>query len=290
MSAGDLKDDGRSEWRRHHYHDSSYWRSVGCLCGVLSIVVYGIFAFLPRAGSEVREHQANPVGRNSSLGYSDSHGRGSSLPYREEFRLDRVRSDLSIVRDRVRVHDRASRYQRVTVQPGNTLYGLSRHYWGNGYLWPGLCRYNRIRDCNLIYPGQVVTMAGGSSRYVQRQTSETAATYRTRAPRPHKTAKVPVEARGHYSCAALERLWDAAGGSPRASFIAAEIATAESGGNPRAISPTDDFGLWQINGSHGALATLSPWGNAKAAIIISGNGTNWHPWTTYNTGAYIGQC
>jgi hypothetical protein len=65
---------------------------------------------------------------------------------------------------------------------------------------------------------------------------------------------------------------------------------AESGGNPNAISPTDDFGLWQINGSNGALATLNPLQNAKSAIDLSGNGTNWGPWTTFTSGAYSGKC
>jgi hypothetical protein len=31
-------------------------------------------------------------------------------------------------------------------------------------------------------------------------------------------------------------------------------------------------------------------GNAKAAIIISNNGHDWAPWTTYVTGAYEGRC
>lgn len=95
---------------------------------------------------------------------------------------------------------------------------------------------------------------------------------------------------GDYSCTGLEALWDEAGGSVSAAFIAAEIATAESGGNPNAISPTDDFGLWQINGSHGSLATLNPLGNARAAVAISSDGTDWSPWTTYTAGLYIGRC
>ena len=64
----------------------------------------------------------------------------------------------------------------------------------------------------------------------------------------------------------------------------------ESGGNPNAISPTDDFGLWQINGSHGSMATLNPAGNARSAVSISDNGRNWGPWTTYTSGAYRGKC
>ena len=95
---------------------------------------------------------------------------------------------------------------------------------------------------------------------------------------------------GSYSCSALEKLWDSAGGNPSDAFMAAEIAMAESGGNPNAVSPTNDYGLWQINGSNGSLATLDPYANAKSAIILSGNGTNWGPWTTYTSGAYSGKC
>lgn len=96
---------------------------------------------------------------------------------------------------------------------------------------------------------------------------------------------------GTLGCSGLETLWKSAGGNPGAAFTAAEIAMAESGGNQYAISPTNDYGYWQINGSHGpALATLNAYGNARAAIIISNNGTDWYPWTTYVTGAYIGRC
>lgn len=95
---------------------------------------------------------------------------------------------------------------------------------------------------------------------------------------------------GTLSCSGLEALWDSAGGNPDAAFMAAEIAEAESGGDQYAVSPTDDFGYWQINGSHGALATLNAYGNARAAIIISNNGTDWSPWTTYTSGAYEGRC
>jgi len=101
---------------------------------------------------------------------------------------------------------------------------------------------------------------------------------------------VQAVAQGSYSCSGLEQLWEQAGGSPGAALMAAEIAMAESGGNPNAISPTDDFGLWQINGSNGALATLNPFQNAKSAIDLSSNGTNWGPWTTFTSGAYAGKC
>ena len=100
----------------------------------------------------------------------------------------------------------------------------------------------------------------------------------------------PVTSHGSYSCSSLESLWEEAGGSSGTAFMAAEIAMAESGGNPNAESPTDDFGLWQINGSHGSMATLDPLGNARAAVSISGGGSSWGAWTTYTTGAYSGRC
>ena len=100
----------------------------------------------------------------------------------------------------------------------------------------------------------------------------------------------PATSHGIYGCSALESLWEQAGGSSGTAFMAAEIATAESGGNPNAVSPTDDFGLWQINGSHGSMATLDPLGNARAAVSISNGGSSWGAWTTYTSGAYSGRC
>jgi LysM repeat protein len=98
------------------------------------------------------------------------------------------------------------------------------------------------------------------------------------------------DAQGAYSCSSLEQLWEQAGGNSADAFMAAEIAMAESGGNPNAISPTDDFGLWQINASNGSLATLNPLQNAQSAVALSDDGTNWNPWTTFTGGLYYGKC
>ena len=95
---------------------------------------------------------------------------------------------------------------------------------------------------------------------------------------------------GTYSCSGLATLWVEAGGNPAYKEIAASVAMAESGGNPDAISPTNDYGLWQINGSWGNMATLDPMGSAHSAVYISNDGTNWTPWTTYTSGAYYGRC
>jgi LysM repeat protein len=95
---------------------------------------------------------------------------------------------------------------------------------------------------------------------------------------------------GTLSCSGLEQLWEDAGGNPADAFMAAEIAMAESSGNQYALSPTDDYGYWQINISNGSLATFNALGNARSAVILSQDGTNWDPWTTYTSGAYVGQC
>ena len=99
---------------------------------------------------------------------------------------------------------------------------------------------------------------------------------------------------GSLSCSGLEGLWESAGGSHGAAFMAAEIARAESGGQQYSTdnntNGSTDRGYWQVNSIHGALSTYDPAGNARAAVQLSGNGTNWSPWVTYNTGAYQGQC
>jgi hypothetical protein len=115
------------------------------------------------------------------------------------------------------------------------------------------------------------------------------------APRP---AVVPAAASGTLDCSQLEALWEAAGGNPAAAFLAAEIAMAESSGRQDPPSNADinsngmtDVGYWQINSGYWPnLATTDPYGNARAAVIISGNGTNWTPWVTYDLGKYIGKC
>jgi Lysozyme like domain len=91
-----------------------------------------------------------------------------------------------------------------------------------------------------------------------------------------------------YSNAQIQSLWVQAGGNPQAAAIAAAIAIHESGGNTTATCVNGgsgcscngcvDRGLWQIDSVHGAQSTYDPMGNARAAVSISGNGTNWSAW------------
>ncbi|MGH3279876.1 MAG: LysM peptidoglycan-binding domain-containing protein [Trebonia sp.] len=206
----------------------------------------------------------------------------------------------------------AARAQSTTyrVQAGDTLSKLASRFFHNDD-WQYLYHENdkTISDPNLIYPGQRLVIPASApahyalADYVPRH-AKPAATATAPAARTasatssdgndsHRSSSamvVQTAPQGQYSCSGLERLWEQAGGRPGAAVMAAEIAMAESGGDPNAISPTNDYGLWQINGSNGSLATLNPFQNARSAIVLSGNGTNWNPWTTYRTDAYSGRC
>jgi hypothetical protein len=106
--------------------------------------------------------------------------------------------------------------------------------------------------------------------------------------------RLAAERGGTLSCSGLERLWEQAGGSHAEAFMAAEIAMAESGGSQYATDTnggqSTDRGYWQINSIHGAQSTYDAAGNARAAVQISRDGSDWTPWVTYNTGAYAGRC
>ena len=176
-----------------------------------------------------------------------------------------------------------------TVRSGDTLSSIAESYYHNPGDWQWIYEANRstIGNPNSVYVGESLTIPysapSGTSSYTPRHAK--AATQST------VLTSATSNLSGNLSCSSLEALWEAAGGSHTEAFMAAEIAMAESGGRQDALSPTNDYGYWQINGSHGpAEATFNPIGNAKAAIAISDNGSDWNPWTTYVTGAYSGRC
>jgi LysM repeat protein len=186
------------------------------------------------------------------------------------------------------VRTTAQRMPRTyTVRRGDTLSGIAAKFYHNAGRWTWIYAANRskIHNPNSIYVGEKLTIPyhapTGTAAYTPRHAKKPQSTVLT------SSAK---KLSGNLGCSGLEALWKAAGGAPGSAFIAAEIAMAESGGRQYAHSPTNDFGYWQINGVHGAMATYNPIRNAKAAIAISSNGHNWRPWTTYVTGAYRGRC
>jgi LysM repeat protein len=171
------------------------------------------------------------------------------------------------------------------VQPGDTLSSIAQQFYGDPGDWTWLWHVNasEIANPNDIYVGETLNVPfdppANAASYAPKHAAAAALT---------TSSTVPS---GTLGCAGLEELWEDAGGSPAEAFVAAEIAMAESSGDQYALSPTDDYGYWQINASHGPeLATFDAYGNAQAAIAISDDGTDWDAWTTYVTGAYEGQC
>jgi hypothetical protein len=76
-----------------------------------------------------------------------------------------------------------------------------------------------------------------------------------------------------------------------AAFTAAEIAIAEPGASNMLRVQQARKGTGRLTLSMArSLATYNPYGNARSAIILTDDGTNWSPWTTYTHGLYIGRC
>ena len=53
--------------------------------------------------------------------------------------------------------------QNHTVQPGDTLSGICRKYYGNANLYPKLAAYNNIKNPDLIYDGSVLKIPPASA-------------------------------------------------------------------------------------------------------------------------------
>jgi len=181
-----------------------------------------------------------------------------------------------------------------TVRSGDSLSKIADGYYGHAADWEWIYEANRskISNPNDIYVGERLTIpahAPASTATYAPKHAKAAAKTGAKVKKAVLTSTSSLS--GTLGCTGLETLWEAAGGSHSEAFMAAEIAMAESGGRQYALSPTNDYGYWQINGSHGpAEATFNPMGNAKAAIAISDDGTNWDAWTTYTSGAYGGRC
>jgi LysM repeat protein len=189
----------------------------------------------------------------------------------------------------LQVHDdtdavavRAQATRRYTVQRGDTLSSIAQRFYGSAGDWNRLYAANRsvLRNPDMIFPGQVLAIPGHLPVASTSPASHGGSTQVT-------TASMLS---GTLSCGGLEELWEQAGGSSGAAVTAASIAMAESSGRQFATGGVGERGYWQINPNHGSLSTYDPLGNAKAAVIISDNGQNWSPWTTFTSGAFRGRC
>lgn len=84
----------------------------------------------------------------------------------------------------------------------------------------------------------------------------------------------------------MSTVWMRNGGARSAVVVAVSVAKAESNGWAEAVSPSADYGIWQINISNLRARGISiseafdPDVSAQIAIDMSGNGSNWAPWCT----------
>jgi LysM repeat protein len=182
--------------------------------------------------------------------------------------------------DAVVVRAQASR--RYTVQRGDTLSSIAQRFYGSAGDWNRLYAANRsvLHNPDMIFPGQVLAIPGHLPVASTSPAGHGGSTQVT-------TASMLS---GTLSCGGLEELWEQAGGSSGEAVMAASIAMAESSGQQFATGGVGERGYWQINPNHGSLSTYDPLGNAKAAVILSDDGQNWSPWTTFTSGAFRGRC
>jgi LysM repeat protein len=170
-----------------------------------------------------------------------------------------------------------------TVRPGDTLSSIAERFYHNPADWRVLQQANaaEVKNPNLIFAGEVLSVPSdppATMAYTPKHATRTTVL----------TSSTTLS--GTLGCAALEELWEQAGGSAGQAVTAASIAMAESSGQQFATGAAGERGYWQINPDHGALSTYDPLGNAKAAVAISDDGTNWTPWTTFTSGIYRGRC
>ncbi len=231
------------------------------------------------------------------------HGSSPAKPVAAAARGAPARLDAAVLpaRQAARSHPGGSHAGRsYTVRAGDTLSGIAQRFYGTADDWHGLFAANRpkISDPSLIYVGQQLRLPRhlpAGTGYTPRHASPAPATPTAAAAGSGPAvstsqATATASLSGTLSCTGLEQLWVDAGGSPAAEVTAASIAMAESGGNQFATGTVGERGYWQINPVNGALSTYDPYGNARAAVVMSADGANWSPWTTYTSGAYVGRC
>jgi LysM repeat protein len=192
--------------------------------------------------------------------------------------------------DAMVVHHEQDRH--YTVQPGDTLSSIAQRFYGTTADWRLLYQANRsvITNPNQIFPGEVLDVPYGPSGSSGPSGSTATSTTPAMAVSGSTVMSTSATPSGTLNCPGLEALWEDAGGSDGEAVMAASIAMAESGGQQFATGLAGERGYWQIHPDHGSLSTYDALGNAKAAVIISADGTNWTPWTTFTSGAYRGRC
>jgi hypothetical protein len=165
-----------------------------------------------------------------------------------------------------------------TVRSGDTLSRIAGYFCHNPSRYHELAAANGIANPNVIGVGERIWLAcGGSGGSRSGNSGGSSSGSISGSDYAAGSAAIPATS-SQYSTQGLERLWMAAGGSGGTAIHAACIAQHESSGMSWVVSPTNDYGLWQIH--NGGPAMLNAFANAQRAVAMSNNGTNWSQWTT----------
>lgn len=179
-----------------------------------------------------------------------------------------------------------------TVQSGDTLSSLAQKWFGSSAKWPELYGANQKTvgsNPDALTPGDQIKRELGPAVYqaqhaaYQGQHAADANADPTYQP-AHAAPPAPAMhqdssgGNGQMTPQQVGNMWIEEGGSPAAEQTAECIAFHESSDNPQAVSPSDDWGLYQIN--HGGQAMLNAEANTRRAIEMSNNGSNWESWST----------
>lgn len=196
-----------------------------------------------------------------------------------------------------------------TVEPGDSLWKIASRYLGDGSRYWDLVEANKekypsiAKNPNLIYAGWKLTIPGTSaSSYTSPKTGSTSPAPSSTTPAANPNVSAP--AAGAKGGKALYAWLQRAGLSGEQLKTAWAVGMAESGGNPNAFNGnanTGDksYGLFQINmiGKLGPARLkqynlssnddlFNPEVNIAVMIKMSGNCTNWQPWSAYKNGSH----
>lgn len=166
---------------------------------------------------------------------------------------------------------------------GMYLAWFGSHYWASDVKWPT----DPVKD---VLQGKGIPAPTGQQTASSIAASVEASQQLLGEAQPGAAGAAPAVT-GTYSLTDLEALWTSQGGSSATAFEAANVAMAESSGNPAAVGTAVvngtsqvNVGLWQLDITNGAGAGYTeeqlkdPATNARVTILHSANGTNWSQW------------
>lgn len=182
---------------------------------------------------------------------------------------------------------------------GGYLTWFAIHYWARGG-WPTTPVKSVLQGKGVPSATPAATTATLTADIQAEETNVSGASQASDSGGSSSSASGPgAPVQGTYSLSQLQTLWTSNGGSSTTSFIAANVAMAESSGRADATSSNPDggtnVGIFQLDtkgvGAGYTVAQLKdPNTNARITVMATANGTNWSQWadSVVKGGRYVG--